>query len=67
MKWQRLPLPIDLQVEKERVIFIMVDKNVKVGYPTLEGKSVYNQQSGAVYLKALRTLSYRLSYSSKMC
>ena len=37
MKWQRMPLPIDLQVEKERVI--LVDRNVKIGYPrTLDGK-----------------------------
>ena len=29
MKWARKPLPIDLQIEKERILF--VDKNVKVG------------------------------------
>lgn len=52
MKWQRLPLPIDLQVEKERVI--LVDKNVKVGYPkALEGKIRLQSTGGAVYLKAL--------------
>ncbi|MDY4281329.1 MAG: TIGR03749 family integrating conjugative element protein [[Pasteurella] mairii] len=52
MKWQRLPLPIDLQVEKERVI--LVDKNVKVGYPkTLDGKIRLQSTGGAVYLKAL--------------
>ena len=27
MKWARKPLPIDLQIEKERILF--VDKNVK--------------------------------------
>ena len=29
MKWARKPLSVDLQIEKERIIF--VDKNVKVG------------------------------------
>ncbi|MEH8033769.1 TIGR03749 family integrating conjugative element protein [Gallibacterium anatis] len=52
MKWQRLPLSIDLQVEKERVI--IVDKNVKVGYPkVLDGKIRLQSTGGAVYIKAL--------------
>ncbi|MFZ7187119.1 TIGR03749 family integrating conjugative element protein [Avibacterium avium] len=52
MKWQRLPLAIDLQVEKERVI--LVDKNVKVGYPkALQGKVRLQSTGGAVYIKAL--------------
>lgn len=54
MKWQRLPLPIDLQVNKERVI--LVDKNVKVGYPkALDGKIRLQSTGGAVYLKALES------------
>lgn len=52
MKWQRIPLSIPLQVEKERVI--LVDKNVKVGYPkSLEGKLRLQSTGGAVYIKAL--------------
>lgn len=51
MKWARKPLPIDLQVEKERILF--VDKNVKVGYPPeLESKLRIQSTGGAVYLKA---------------
>ncbi|MEE3701163.1 TIGR03749 family integrating conjugative element protein [Mannheimia haemolytica] len=54
MKWERKPLPIALQVEKERIIF--VDKNVKVGYPAeLDGKLRIQSTGGAVYLKALET------------
>ena len=38
MNWKRLPLPIELKVKQERVIF--VDKSVKVGYPQeLEGEN----------------------------
>ncbi|MGR3807771.1 TIGR03749 family integrating conjugative element protein [Pasteurella testudinis] len=52
MKWERKPLPIDLQVEKERIVF--VDKNVKVGYPAeLDGKLRIQSTGGAVYFKAL--------------
>ncbi|MEX4027514.1 integrating conjugative element protein, PFL_4704 family [Haemophilus influenzae] len=52
MKWQRMPLPIDLQVEKERII--LVDRNVKIGYPrTLDGKLRLQSTGGAVYIKAL--------------
>lgn len=51
MKWARKPLPIDLQIEKERILF--VDKNVKVGYPPeLDGKLRIQSTGGAVYLKA---------------
>lgn len=54
MKWERKPLPIALQVEKERIIF--VDKNVKVGYPAeLDGKLRIQSTGGSVYLKALET------------
>ncbi|PJG84808.1 TIGR03749 family integrating conjugative element protein [Conservatibacter flavescens] len=52
MKWQRIPLSVDLQVEKERII--LVDKNVKVGYPkSLDGKIRLQSTGGAVYIKAL--------------
>lgn len=52
MNWKRLPLPIELKVKQERVIF--VDKSVKVGYPQeLEGKIRIQSTGGAVYLKAL--------------
>ncbi|OOF52305.1 TIGR03749 family integrating conjugative element protein [Rodentibacter trehalosifermentans] len=51
MKWARKPLPIDLQIEKERILF--VDKNVKVGYPPeLDNKLRIQSTGGAVYLKA---------------
>lgn len=51
MKWARKPLPIDLQIEKERILF--VDKNVKVGYPPeLDSKLRIQSTGGAVYLKA---------------
>ena len=51
MKWARKPLPVDLQIEKERIIF--VDKNVKVGYPPeLDNKLRIQSTGGAVYLKA---------------
>lgn len=51
MKWARKPLPIDLQIEKERILF--VDKNVRVGYPLeLDDKLRIQSTGGAVYLKA---------------
>ena len=51
MKWARKPLPVDLQIEKERIIF--VDKKVKVGYPPeLDNKLRIQSTGGAVYLKA---------------
>lgn len=52
MKWDRKPLPIPLQKDQERIVF--VDKNVKVGFPReLEGKIRVQSTGGAVYLKAL--------------
>ncbi|MDG2961711.1 TIGR03749 family integrating conjugative element protein [Exercitatus varius] len=51
MKWDRTPLPIDLQVKKERILF--VDKNVRVGYPAeLKDKLRIQSAGGAVYLEA---------------
>lgn len=52
MKWERTPLPIDLQINSERILF--VDKNVRVGYPPeLKGKLRIQSTGGAVYLEAL--------------
>ncbi|MDP8185320.1 TIGR03749 family integrating conjugative element protein [Phocoenobacter skyensis] len=52
MKWQKKPLPIDLQTNKERIVF--VDKNVKVGFPASLNKKIRIQSTGgAVYFKAL--------------
>ncbi|TYG35296.1 TIGR03749 family integrating conjugative element protein [Lonepinella koalarum] len=52
MKWERTPLPIDLQVNIERIV--IADKNVRVGYPPeLQGKLRIQSTGGAVYLKAL--------------
>lgn len=53
MAWKRTPLPIDLHVNQERIIF--VDKNVAVGLPPELDKSKIQVQSmgGAVYLKSL--------------
>ncbi|CNL42373.1 TIGR03749 family integrating conjugative element protein [Yersinia aldovae] len=51
MKWERIPLPISLNVGQERIIF--VDKNVRVGVPpTLKGKLRVQSSGGAVYLAA---------------
>lgn len=52
MQWQRLPLPVQLSVGHERVVF--VDRNVRVGTPaSLQGKLRVQSVAGAVYLKAL--------------
>lgn len=54
MKWQRMPLSVDLQVNQERII--LVDKNVKIGFPkSIEGKLRLQSTGGAVYIKALET------------
>lgn len=51
MQWQRIPLPIDLHVNQERILFL--DKNVQVGLPPeLDGKIEVQSMGGAVYLKA---------------
>ena len=51
MKWERVPLVIDLEINQERLIF--VEKNVKVGYPpSLSGKLRIQNTGGVVYLKA---------------
>ncbi|AUI65871.1 TIGR03749 family integrating conjugative element protein [Glaesserella australis] len=54
MQWNRVPLPIDLNVNQERIVF--VDKNVQVGLPSeLDGKLRVQSTGGAVYLKANET------------
>ncbi|MDU8924316.1 TIGR03749 family integrating conjugative element protein [Pasteurellaceae bacterium LIM206] len=51
MPWKRTPLPVDLHVGEERIIF--VDRNVQVGLPPeLDGKLRVQSMGGAVYLKA---------------
>lgn len=51
MKWERIPLPVPLNVGQERIVF--VDKNVRVGFPaTLNGKMRIQSSGGAVYLQA---------------
>lgn len=50
-KWNRVPLPIQLSVDQERIIF--VDRNVSVGAPrSLSGVLRIQSVSGAVYLRA---------------
>ncbi|OLU25508.1 integrating conjugative element protein [Pseudomonas sp. PA15(2017)] len=50
-KWNRVPLPIQLGVGHERIVF--VDRNVSVGVPrTLQGKLRIQSVAGAVYLLA---------------
>ena len=51
MKWERIPLPVPLNVGQERIVF--VDKNVRVGFPpALDGKLRIQSTGGAVYLLA---------------
>jgi integrating conjugative element protein (TIGR03749 family) len=51
MQWQRIPLPVALHVGHERVI--IVNKNVRVGYPdALKGKIRIQSSGGTVYLRA---------------
>jgi len=51
MEWQRLPLPVPLQVGRERIIF--VDQNVRVGVPqSLSDRLRIQSNEGALYLLA---------------
>lgn len=51
MKWERIPLPVPLHVNQERIVF--VDKNVRVGFPdALTDKLRIQSAAGAVYLLA---------------
>ncbi|OOS00877.1 integrating conjugative element protein [Haemophilus paracuniculus] len=52
MQWKRIPLPVELNVGQERIIF--VDKNVQIGIPEqLDGKLSVQSTGGAVYLKSV--------------
>jgi integrating conjugative element protein (TIGR03749 family) len=54
-KWNRVPLPIQLSVGYERIVFI--DRNVSVGAPrSLNGKLRIQSVAGAVYLLANEAL-----------
>lgn len=56
MHWQRLPLPVELHIGHERVLFI--NKNVRVGYPAeLNGKLRIQSSAGTVYLLASESFS----------
>ncbi|CEE91471.1 TIGR03749 family integrating conjugative element protein [Xenorhabdus koppenhoeferi] len=56
VKWERIPLPVQLNVGEERIIF--VEKNVRVGFPpTLNGKLRIQSTGGTVYLKAEEAFS----------
>ncbi|CDM91160.1 TIGR03749 family integrating conjugative element protein [Xenorhabdus bovienii] len=51
VKWERIPLPVQLNVGEERVIF--VEKNVRVGFPpALNDKLRIQSTGGTIYLKA---------------
>ncbi|MCC8367800.1 TIGR03749 family integrating conjugative element protein [Xenorhabdus sp. PB61.4] len=51
LTWERIPLPVTLQVGQERIIF--ADRNVRVGLPPALGEKLRVQSTGgAVYLKA---------------
>ncbi|EEB3911836.1 TIGR03749 family integrating conjugative element protein [Salmonella enterica] len=51
VKWERIPLPVVLNIGQERIVF--VDRNVRVGYPAaLEGKLRIQSSNGTLYLLA---------------
>lgn len=51
MQWERIPLPVELHVGHERVL--LINKNVRVGYPAgLDGKLRVQSSGGTVYLQA---------------
>lgn len=51
LQWQRIPLPVQLAVEQERIVF--VDRTLRVGMPPdLHGKLRVQSIAGAIYLKA---------------
>lgn len=50
VKWERIPLPVALHVNQERIVF--VNRNVRVGFPPeLKGKLRVQSTGGAVYLQ----------------
>ncbi|EPC8060010.1 TIGR03749 family integrating conjugative element protein [Yersinia enterocolitica] len=51
VKWERIPLPVALNIGQERMVF--VDRNVRVGYPAaLEDKLRIQSSNGTLYLFA---------------
>ncbi|PVB76045.1 TIGR03749 family integrating conjugative element protein [Salmonella enterica subsp. enterica serovar Legon] len=51
VKWERIPLPVALNLGQERIVF--VDRNVRVGYPAaLEGKLRIQSSNSTLYLLA---------------
>lgn len=51
MQWERIPLLVELHVGHERIV--IVNKNVRVGYPAgLDDKLRIQSSGGTVYLKA---------------
>lgn len=51
LRWERLPLPVSLVVDQERVIF--VDRSIRVGMPPSLGEHLRVQSAGgALYLRA---------------
>lgn len=51
VQWERLPLPVELLIDQERVLF--TDRNVRVGVPGNVGARLRVQTAaGAVYLRA---------------
>ncbi|ELH8435133.1 TIGR03749 family integrating conjugative element protein [Salmonella enterica] len=59
VKWERIPLPVALNIGQERIVF--VDRNVWVGYPAaLEGKLRIQSSNGTLYLLASQPFATRL-------
>ncbi|EDS6441952.1 TIGR03749 family integrating conjugative element protein [Salmonella enterica subsp. VII serovar 1,40:g,z51:--] len=59
VKWERIPLPVALNIGQERIVF--VDRNVRVGYPAaLEGKLRIQSSNGTLYLLASQPFATRL-------
>lgn len=51
VKWERILLPVALNIGQERIVFI--DRNIRVGYPAaLEGKLRIQSSNGTLYLLA---------------
>ncbi|KSB86535.1 conjugal transfer protein, partial [Salmonella enterica subsp. enterica serovar Newport str. S09097] len=56
VKWERIPLPVALNIGQERIVF--VDRNVRVGYPAaLEGKLRIQSSNGTLYLLASQSFA----------
>ncbi|MCX8984250.1 TIGR03749 family integrating conjugative element protein [Citrobacter portucalensis] len=54
MQWERIPLPVELHVGHERIV--IVNRNVRVGYPAgLDSKLRIQSSGGTVYLEAQKT------------